>query len=185
MCPHTEGRCVSPEARREPTQHGAKSQLSQCSKLLPVRQPEADNFGGGPGNFLKLFFNFMFMIWDSRQQDWQLFWLSFEHWTIVWGNVKNNENHVSWAQRSLQNHHLTFHDRCPEKKSDLSQKNQITSSPGHVRKISDCPQPDYLPALAASVSDNFSSPDGDSRWQRDKWLEVTVPVLVAPYRGHY
>ena len=32
------------------------------------------------GNFLKLFFNFMFMIWDSRQQDWQLFWLSFEHW---------------------------------------------------------------------------------------------------------
>ena len=21
----------------------------------------------------------MFMIWDSRQQDWQLFWLSFEH----------------------------------------------------------------------------------------------------------
>ena len=52
----------------------------QCSKLLPVRQPEADNFGGGPGTFLKLFFNFMFMIWDSRQQDWQLFWLSFEHW---------------------------------------------------------------------------------------------------------
>ena len=52
----------------------------QCSKLLPVRQPEADNFGGGPVTFLKLFFNFMFMIWDSRQQDWQLFWLSFEHW---------------------------------------------------------------------------------------------------------
>ena len=22
----------------------------------------------------------MFMIWDSRQQDWQLFWLSFEYW---------------------------------------------------------------------------------------------------------
>ena len=53
--------------------------LMQCSKLLPVRQPEADNFGGGPGTFLKLFFNFMFMIWDSRPQDWQLFWLSFEH----------------------------------------------------------------------------------------------------------
>ena len=53
--------------------------VQQCSKLLPVREPEADNFGGGPGTFLKLFFNFMFMIWDSRQQDWQLFWLSFEH----------------------------------------------------------------------------------------------------------
>ena len=53
--------------------------VNQCSKLLPVRQPEADNFGGGPGTFIKLFFNFMFMIWDSKQQDWQLFWLSFEH----------------------------------------------------------------------------------------------------------
>ena len=51
----------------------------QCSKLLPVRLPEADNFGGGPGTFLKIFFNFMFMIWDSRQEDWQLFLLSFEH----------------------------------------------------------------------------------------------------------
>ena len=33
--------------------------------------------------FLKLFFNFMFMIWDSRQQDWQLLWLSFEHGVII------------------------------------------------------------------------------------------------------
>ena len=53
----------------------------QCSKLLPVRLPEADNFWGGPGTFLKICFNFMFMIWDSRQEDWQLFWLSFEHCT--------------------------------------------------------------------------------------------------------
>ena len=29
----------------------------------------------------ELLFNFMFMIWDSRLQDWQLFWLSFEHWS--------------------------------------------------------------------------------------------------------
>ena len=53
--------------------------LSQCSQLLPVRLPEADNFGGGPGNFFKIFLNFMFVTWDSRQEDWQLFWLSFEH----------------------------------------------------------------------------------------------------------
>ena len=53
----------------------------QCSKLLPVRQLEADNFGGGLETFWKLF-NFMFMIWDSRQQDWQLFLLSFEHWSV-------------------------------------------------------------------------------------------------------
>ena len=32
------------------------------------------------GNFLLIFFNFMFMIWDSRHEDLQLFWLSFKHW---------------------------------------------------------------------------------------------------------
>ena len=30
----------------------------QCSKVLPVRLPEADNFGGGPGTFLKDFLQF-------------------------------------------------------------------------------------------------------------------------------
>ena len=25
----------------------------------------------------------MFMIWDSRHEDLQLFWLSFKHWTLV------------------------------------------------------------------------------------------------------
>ena len=25
----------------------------------------------------------MFMIWDSRQEDWQIFWLSFEHWSCT------------------------------------------------------------------------------------------------------
>ena len=56
----------------------------QCSKLLPVRQPEADNFGGGLGTLFKLYINFMFMVWDSRQQDWQLFLLSFEHCYMFW-----------------------------------------------------------------------------------------------------
>ena len=32
----------------------------------------------------------------------------------------------------------------------------------------------FLPASAISVSDNLSSPYGDSRWGRGKWLEVTV-----------
>ena len=69
----------------------------QCSKLLPVRQPEADNFGGGPGTFKKLFSNFMFMIWDSRQQDWQLFWLGFEHCL--------NIDRLVW-------HYHSAHSRC-------------------------------------------------------------------------
>ena len=43
-------------------------------------------------------------------------------------DIKNNEKHVLWAQCSFQNHHQTFHDRCPEKirpllkKSDKSRK---------------------------------------------------------------
>ena len=34
------------------------------------------------GTFLWFFFNFVFMIWDSRHEDLHLFWLSFKHW---WG----------------------------------------------------------------------------------------------------
>ena len=56
----------------------------QCSKLLPVRLSEADIFGGGPVTFWKIFFNFMLMIWDSMQEDWQLFWLSLN--TVTWGS---------------------------------------------------------------------------------------------------
>ena len=37
----------------------------------------------------------------------------------------------------------------------------------------------FLPASAVSVSDNFSSPHGDSRWGREKWLEVTVLYGIA------
>ena len=47
----------------------------QCWKFPQVRRSEADNFGG----FWWFFFNFMFMIWDSRHEDLQLFWLSFRH----------------------------------------------------------------------------------------------------------
>ena len=37
-------------------------------------------------------------------------------------DIKNNEKHVLWAQRSFQNHHQTFHDRCPEKIAPLPKK---------------------------------------------------------------
>ena len=37
-------------------------------------------------------------------------------------DIKNNEKHVLWAQRSLQNHHQTFHDQCPEKIGPLPKK---------------------------------------------------------------
>ena len=37
-------------------------------------------------------------------------------------DIKNNEEHVLWAQCSFQNHHQTFHDRCPEKIGPLPKK---------------------------------------------------------------
>ena len=52
---------------------------TQCWKFPQVRRSEADNFGGGPGTFCWVFFNFMFMIWDSRHEDLQPFWPSFKH----------------------------------------------------------------------------------------------------------
>ena len=45
-----------------------------------------------------------------------------------------------WAQRSFENHHQMFHDRCPENIGPLS-KNRTTGSPRHVQKIWDRPQP--------------------------------------------
>ena len=61
----------------------------QCWKFPQVRWPEADNFGGGPGTFSWFFFNFMFVICDSRHEDLQIFWLSFKHWLLMilfWDN---------------------------------------------------------------------------------------------------
>ena len=67
--------------------------FSQCSKLLLVRQPEAGGFGGGPGTFYKIFLNFMFIIWDSRQQDWQHFWLSLNTTSVTY-KPKYNKLHT-------------------------------------------------------------------------------------------
>ena len=53
---------------------------TQSWKFPRVCRSEDDNFGGGPGTFCWFFFNFMFVICDSRHEDLQLFWLSFKHW---------------------------------------------------------------------------------------------------------
>ena len=59
---------------------GGGGGYSQCWKFPQVLWSEAENFGGGPGTFCWFFFNFMFMICDSRHEDLQLFWFSFTHW---------------------------------------------------------------------------------------------------------
>ena len=43
-------------------------------------------------------------------------------------DIKNNENPVFWAQRGFQNHHQTFHDRCPEKIGPLPKKSDHWST---------------------------------------------------------
>ena len=43
-------------------------------------------------------------------------------------DIKNNEKPVFWAQRSFQNHHQTFHDRCPEKIGPLPKKSDRWST---------------------------------------------------------
>ena len=47
-------------------------------KFIPIRQSEANNFRA-PETFCWFFFNFMFIAWDSRHEDLQLFLLSFKH----------------------------------------------------------------------------------------------------------
>ena len=49
-------------------------------ETAPSPSARSRKFWRRTGNFFfKIFLNFMFMIWDSRQEDWQHFWLSFEH----------------------------------------------------------------------------------------------------------
>ena len=64
--------------------HAMYCSYSQCWKFPQVRRSEADNFGGGLGTFCWFFFNFMFIICDSRHEDLQLFWLSFQHCIQHW-----------------------------------------------------------------------------------------------------
>ena len=57
-------------------------------------------------------------------------------------DIKNNEKPVFWAQRGFQNHHQTFHDRCPEKIGPLPKKSDHWSTrtcPENIR-----PAPTWL-----------------------------------------
>ena len=63
-------------------------------------------------------------------------------------DIKNNEKHVLWAQRSFQNHHQTFHDRCPEKIGPLPKKSDhwfTRTCPENIR-----PAPTRLRPIAES-----------------------------------
>ena len=67
----------------------------QCWKFPTGLPPEADNFGGGLGTFCWFFVNFMFMIWDSKHEDLQLFLLSFKHWHQA---ISNHHTDINWPR---------------------------------------------------------------------------------------
>ena len=68
-------------------------------------------------------------------------------------DIKNNEKPVFWAQRGFQNHHQTFHDRCPEKIGPLPKKSDHWSTrtcPENIR-----PAPTCLIWLPLGVDDGY------------------------------
>ena len=71
-------------------------------------------------------------------------------------DIKNNEKHVSWAQRSLQNDHQMFHDQCLEKIGPLPKKSDhwFTRT---CPEIWDWPQPDKRPLNQLTVKNLFFS----------------------------
>ena len=85
-------------------------------------------------------------------------------------DIKNNEKPVFWAQRGFQNHHQTFHDRCPEKIGPLPKKSDHWSTrtcPENIRPAPTCSRSalrfighDFT--SAASFVDRMAKPDADA-----------------------
>ena len=59
-------------------------------------------------------------------------------------DIKNNEKHVLWAQRSFQKSPPDVSRSMSGKNRTSPEKNPTTGSPRHVRKIWDWPQPVYI-----------------------------------------
>ena len=77
-------------------------------------------------------------------------------------DIKNNEKPVFWAQRSFQNHHQTFHDRCPEKIGPLPKKSDDWST-------RTCPE-NIRPA-----------PTWWQGWSNNMNMQVSVVMCDSPY----
>ena len=104
-------------------------------------------------------------------------------------DIKNNEKHVSWAQHSWQNHHQTFHDRCPEKIGPLPKKSDhwvTRTCPKNIGLASTWWTPSCgvgsqllpykkLPGRASKT---------ENQW-KNCWLLVNfMPILIFPYLIH-
>ena len=104
-------------------------------------------------------------------------------------DIKNNEKPVFWAQRSFQNHHQTFHDRCPEKIGPLPKKSDRWSTrtcPENIR-----PAPTWstagsgVPGVRQKVhcSNQLISEINESLFKTLKWIlklfiQATWPLII-------
>ena len=107
-------------------------------------------------------------------------------------DIKNNEKHVLWAQRSFKNHHQTFHDRCPEKIGPLPKKSNhwfTWTCPENIRPAPTC----LLPSCLWPGAMSHQGPDWHSHWTAEcnahgcwnwcsqlTWLIRWRPVLYFP-----
>ena len=94
-------------------------------------------------------------------------------------DIKNNEKHVLWAQRSFQNHHQTFHDRCPEKIGPFPKKSDhwfTRTCPENIR-----PAPTWIPWFY-SVGNllNLQSP-----WQKTLAFSDVANWFLDPMMPRY
>ena len=101
-------------------------------------------------------------------------------------DIKNNEKHVLWVQRSFQNHHQTFHDRCPEKIGPLPKKSDhwfTRTCPENIR-----PAPTWLwMAIQLRALETVSKFWGELRGPKTRWVKknICLPDVRHGKRGDW
>ena len=94
-------------------------------------------------------------------------------------DIKNNEKHVLWAQRSFQNHHQTFHDRCPEKIGPLPKKSDhwfTWTCPENMGLAPTWSQSDICQPIRTSVSETAEAvyrPQRRASWDVQQTSRLT------------
>ena len=99
-------------------------------------------------------------------------------------DIKNNEKHVLWAQRSFQNHHQMFHDRCPEKIGPLPKKSDhwfTRTCPENIR-----PAPTWYAWSVCTNHPNvvFIAGPTDAELKREDYIKKNLTTSLADATRH-
>ena len=100
-------------------------------------------------------------------------------------DIKNNEKPVFWAQRSFQNHHQTFHDRCPEKIGPLPKKSDHWSTrtcPENIRPAPTWTHASQISERAKNSKSKYKSLGFEALWIF-RWHVLGLMCNVE-MRGH-